>query len=72
MGQLFSQMAALISEQSEVISRIEDDVEAGLADTEEASKSMDRFYEVAKGNRAMILKVFALLIFFVLLFLLWT
>ena len=35
MGQLFSQMATLVQEQSETISRIEDDVESGLENTVE-------------------------------------
>jgi syntaxin 5 len=72
MGQLFSQMATLVSEQSEVIARIEDDVETGLVDTVEASESMDKFYAITKGNRGMIFKIFALLIFFVFLFMVWT
>jgi len=54
------------------LTRIEDDVEAGLMDTKEASTSMDSFYEVTKGNRGMILKIFALLILFAFLFLVWT
>lgn len=72
MGSLFSQMATLVSQQSETIMRIEDDVEAGLTDTIEASKSMQDFYEITKGNRSLIIKVFLLLVFFIVLFLLWT
>ena len=59
-------------EQSETIARIEDDVEVGLTETQEAHKSMERFYEITKGNRGMIIKIFALLIFFIFLFLVWT
>ena len=40
MGQLFSQMATLVLEQSETLARIEDDVEIGLSDTKEAHTSM--------------------------------
>jgi syntaxin 5 len=72
LGSLFSQMATMVAEQSETITRVEDDVEAGLMDTIEASKSMQDFYDVTKGNRGLILKVFALLIFFIFLFLWWT
>ena len=32
MGKLFSEMTSLVMEQSEVVGRIEDDVEAGLED----------------------------------------
>ena len=72
LGSLFSQMATLVAEQSETITRVEDDVEAGLMDTIEASKSMQDFYDVTKGNRGLIMKVFALLVFFIFLFLWWT
>jgi len=69
MGALFQQMAALVVEQSETISRIEDDVENGLVDTKEGHKHLTDYYERSKGNRSMILKIFALLAFFVILFL---
>ena len=72
MGQLFSQMATLVLEQSETLARIEDDVEIGLSDTKEAHTSMEHLYEITKGNRSMIIKIFLLLIFFIFLFLVWT
>ena len=72
MGRLFSQMATLVLEQSETLSRIEDDVEIGLSDTKEAHVSMTNLYEITKGNRGMIIKIFLLLIFFIFLFLVWT
>ncbi len=72
MGQLFLQMANLVKEQSSVINRIEDDVEVGLQDTTEAHDSIIRLYDITKGNRSLIFKIFALLIFFMFLFLVWT
>ena len=69
MGKLFIQMASLVKEQSATITRIEDDVESGLQDTNEAHESMMKLYDITKGNRSMILKIFALLIFFIFLFL---
>jgi len=65
-------MATLVKDQSEMISRIEDDVEAGLQDTQDANTSMMKLYEITKGNRSMILKIFALLVFFIFVFLVWT
>ena len=56
----------------ETISRIEDDVEVGLEETKEAHVSMEQFYEISKGNRSLIIKVFLLLAFFIVLFLVWT
>ena len=71
MGALFSQMASLIVEQGETIVRIEDDVETGLQETTEGQKSMEYLYEITKGNRSMIIKIFGLLVFFIFLFLVW-
>lgn len=72
MGQLFTQMAAVVMEQGETISRIEDDIEEGLMDTIEGHKNLIDFYEITKGNRGMIVKVFLLLILFIFIFLIWT
>lgn len=72
MGALFAQMSSLVLAQSETVTRIEDDVEAGLADTEEAHRDLVYVHELTKGNRGLILKIFALLAFFVLLFMVWT
>jgi len=71
LGSLFQQMASLVVEQSETIQRIEDDVENGLVDTKEGHRHLTDYYERSKGNRGVILKVFALLAFFILLFLWW-
>lgn len=68
MGQLFQQMASLVVEQSETISRIEDDVENGLVDTKEGHKHLTDYHELSKGNRGMIIKIFLLLVAFILLF----
>jgi syntaxin 5 len=65
-------MTNLVMAQSESISRIEDDVEDCLQNVTEAHDSMQKFAEITKGNRGVIMKVFALLIFFILLFLVWT
>lgn len=65
-------MATLVMEQSETISRIEDDIEVGLQETEKAHTYMEKFYEISKGNRSMIIKIFLLLIILIFLFLVWT
>lgn len=72
MGQLFTQMATLVSEQSELITRIEDDVEAGLQETLEAQGHLQTVHDITKGNRGLIIKIFLLLLFFIFLFLVWT
>lgn len=71
MGELFSQMANLVMAQSETITRIEDDVESGLSETLDAHKSMEQFYEITKGNRSLIIKIFLIMIFVAFMFLYW-
>lgn len=71
MGKLFSEMASLVLEQGETLGRVEDDVEAGLEDTKHAHRSIGETYEMTRGNRAMIVKIFLLLVFFAVLFLVW-
>ena len=72
MGSMFTQMAGLVAEQGDTLARIEDDVECGLDQVEAANTEMEYYYELSKGNRGMIIKIFLLLIFFAFLFLRWT
>ena len=72
MGKLFTEMTSLVMEQSEVIGRIEDDVEAGLEDTKVAYSSITSTYDITKGNRSIIIKIFLLLIVFAVIFLVFT
>ena len=72
MGQLFSQMASLVMQQSETITRIEDDIEAGLQETVEGHENIKTVYDITQGNRSMIVKIFVLLVLFIFIFLVWT
>jgi syntaxin 5 len=72
MGELFSQMVSLVSAQNEVVARIEDDVEEGLVNSKVAHTHIENVYSLTKANRGMIVKIFALLLFFILLFVVWT
>jgi len=66
LGTLFSKMSSLITQQSEVIDKVEDDVEAALFDVTAGQQEITTLYSIKKGNRALILKVFGLLIFFII------
>jgi hypothetical protein len=56
---------SLITQQSEVIDKVEDDVEAALVDVAAGQQEITTLYSIKKGNRALIIKTFALLIFFI-------
>ena len=62
---MFSKMSNLISQQGEVLERIEDDVEAAGGEIDAGHDELVKVYGYTKGNRALILKVFGILIFLI-------
>lgn len=62
----FTKMSSLISQQGEVLERIEDDVEAAAGDIDAGHDELVKVYGMTKGNRGLILKVFGILIFLIL------
>jgi hypothetical protein len=62
---MFSKMSTLISQQGEVLERIEDDVEAAGGDIDAGHDELVKVYGYTKGNRGLILKVFGVLIFLI-------
>lgn len=65
LGNVFGKMSTLISQQSEVMDKIEDDVECALFDVTAGQQEITTLYSIKKGNRALIIKVFGILIFFI-------
>ena len=62
---MFTKMSTLISQQGEVLERIEDDVEAAGLDIDAGHDELVKVYGMTKGNRGLILKVFGILIFLI-------
>lgn len=65
LGVMFTKMSSLISQQGEVLERIEDDVEAAGLDIDAGHDELVKVYGMTKGNRGLILKVFGILIFLI-------
>ena len=65
LGVMFTKMSSLISQQGEVLERIEDDVEAAGMDIDAGHDELVNVYGMTKGNRGLILKVFGILIFLI-------
>ena len=63
---MFSKMTNLIHSQGETLVKIEDDVEAAMDHVEAGREEIVKLYEWTQGNRGLILKIFALLIFFII------
>jgi hypothetical protein len=60
---MFSKMSNLIHSQGETLVKIEDDVEAAMDHVEAGREEIIKLHEWTKGNRSLIIKVFAILIF---------
>ena len=66
LGQLFGKMSTLISQQGEVLEKIEDDVEAAHSDILAGQEELSNLYSLKKGNRPLIIKVFLILNFLII------
>jgi len=66
LGTVFSKMADLVVSQGETIEKVEDDVEAARVDVNAGHDEIQKLYGITKGNRGLILKVFGILIFFII------
>ena len=66
LGTLFGKMSTLIVSQGEVLEKVEDDVEAAYGDVSAGEQEIQTLYSIKKGNRGLIVKVFLILIFFII------
>lgn len=67
-GNLFQQLATMVSEQGEVIQRIDTNVEDVSLNIEGAQRELLKYYRNISSNRWLMVKIFGILIVF---FLLW-
>jgi syntaxin 5 len=68
LGQMFQKMAVMVTAQEEMIQRIDHDVDDTAQNMENAQNQLLHYFNHISSNRALILKVFAILIFFVVFF----
>ena len=64
-AKLYSKMSTLITQQGETLDSIEDDVECALVDVSAGQEELTILYSIKKGNRPLILKTYAILIFLI-------
>jgi hypothetical protein len=69
---LFGKMSMLITQQGETLQKVEDDVESALLDVTDGQAELQVLHGIKRGNRSLILKVFGLLIFFIIFMRLYT
>ena len=66
LGTMFTKMTSLVSQQGEMLEKIEDDVEAGLDQVIGGQQEITKLYSIKKGNRPLIIKTFSILIFLII------
>lgn len=65
LGCMFTKMSSLISTQGEILVRIEDDVENAYMDINDGHDELTKVYGLTKSNRGLIIKIFCILLFFI-------
>ena len=65
LGAMFNKMSTLISTQGEILVRIEDDVENAYNDINDGQNELVKVYGYTKSNRGLIIKIFCILLFFI-------
>lgn len=71
LGQLFNRLATMISAQQELVERVDEDVESAIDNATNAQNVLMKAYEKVSSNRAMYMKIFAILGVFALFFVLF-
>mmetsp|Transcript_8378 Transcript_8378/g.18002 ORF Transcript_8378/g.18002 Transcript_8378/m.18002 type:complete len:350 (+) Transcript_8378:73-1122(+) len=70
LGQIFNQLAAMVSEQGELVERIDANVDETLLNIEEGRGQLMRYYNSISSNRGLVLKIFATLFVFMIIWVL--
>lgn len=68
LGGIFSQLAHMVKEQEEMVQRIDTNVEDTLLNVELGHNEILKYFQSVTSNRWLMIKIFAVLIFFFLLF----
>ncbi|XP_020525169.1 syntaxin-31 isoform X2 [Amborella trichopoda] len=68
LGGIFTQLATMVAQQGELAIRIDDNVDESLSNVEGARSSLLKHLNSISSNRWLLIKIFAVLIFFMLLF----
>ena len=67
---MFQQLSSLVAEQGEMIERIDANIEESVANTNTAQNELLRYLSHVSSNRGLVLKLFGILVLFVIAFIL--
>ena len=68
LGGIFSQLATMVKEQEEIVTRIEDHTNNTVLNVERGHHEILKYFQSVTYNRWLMVKIFGVLIFFFLLF----
>eukprot|EP00762_Andalucia_godoyi_P003786 ANDGO_08526.mRNA.1 Syntaxin-32 len=68
LGAMFQQLASMVAEQQDTVQRIDTDIENTLVNVEAGHNELVKLYNSLSSNRWLILKVFAVLLVFIIFF----
>ncbi|KAK3017241.1 hypothetical protein RJ639_005529 [Escallonia herrerae] len=68
LGGIFTHLATMVAQQGELAIRIDDNMEESLANVEGARSALLRHLNQISSNRSLLIKIFAILIFFLIVF----
>lgn len=71
LAQIFNRVASLVTAQEELAIRIEDDMSSALHNLQQGEAHLAKYLRSISSNRTLIIKVFAVLLFFVMFFILF-
>jgi len=71
LGTIFHRLASMISQQQELIERVDEDVETVISNTGKARNILIKAYENASSNRGLYTKIFAIMTIFVIFFIIF-
>ena len=68
LGQLFRRLTTMISEQQEMVERIDEDIENAVSSVDQAHGALQKAYDAAASNRGLYMKIGGILALFFLFF----
>ena len=68
LGQMFTKMATLVAEQGETVERIDADMDEAGLHARKGHSELLKYYRNISGERQLIIKVFAVLMIFISIF----
>lgn len=65
---MYARMANMVAEQGEIVGRIDDDMDIAQSNIEAGQNELLKYFKTMSGNRSLILKLFAILVVLIFLF----